>query len=104
MVIVSSSSISFSALARVLAAEVRRHGLVLPSFSSPPRVAGARRTIRRLHGGGVMVSVQVRGRSVDEVLADMVDGVIVANGLRGREAEGWRLALRAAVMPDAMAA
>lgn len=104
MVDVSSSSISFSALAQVLAAEVRRHGLVLPSFSSPPRVAGARRTIRRLRGGGVMVSVQVRGRPVDDVLADMVDGVVVANGLRGREAEGWRLALRAAVMPEAMAA
>lgn len=51
-----------------------------------------------------MVSVQVRGRSVDDVLGDMVDGVVAANGLRGREAEGWRLALRAAVAPEAMAA
>lgn len=101
---VSASSLSFSAVAQVLAAEVRRHGLVLPSFSSPPRVAGARRTIRRLHGGGVMVSVQVRGRAIEAVLSDMVDGVVVANGLRGREAEGWRLALRAAVLPEAMAA
>ncbi|HVF74157.1 MAG TPA: hypothetical protein VM938_03845 [Acidimicrobiales bacterium] len=104
MVLVHASSLSFSALAQVLAAEVRRHGLVLPSFSSPPRVAGARRTIRRLQGGGLMVSVQVRGRSIDDVLGDMVDGVVVANGLRGREAEGWRLALRAAVVPEAMAA
>jgi hypothetical protein len=104
MGLVSSSSLSFGALAGALAAEVRRHGLVLPSFSSPPRIAGARRTIRRLHGGGVMVSVQVRGRPFDAVLLDMVEGVIVANGLRGREAEGWRLALRAAVAPEAMAA
>jgi hypothetical protein len=104
MGLVHASSLSFSALAQVLAAEVRRHGLVLPSFSSPPRVAGARRTIRRLQGGGLMVSVQVRGRSVDDVLGDMVDGVVAANGLRGREAEGWRLALRAAVAPEAMAA
>lgn len=51
-----------------------------------------------------MVSVQVRGRPFDAVLLDMVDGVIVANGLRGREAEGWRLALRAAVLPEAQAA
>lgn len=51
-----------------------------------------------------MVSVQVRGRPFDAVLLDMVEGVIVANGLRGREAEGWRLALRAAVAPEAMAA
>jgi len=99
-----SCSLGFSALARSLGAEVRRHGLVLPSFSSPPRIAGARRTIRRLHGGGVMISVSVRGRSVDDVLADLVDGVIVANGLSGREAEGWRLALRGAVLPEALAA
>ena len=98
------SSISFSALARSLGSEVRRHGLELPSFSSPPRLAGARRTIRRLHGGGSMVSVCVRGRSIDDVLADLVEGVIVVNGLRGREAEGWRLALRAAVLPEEAAA
>lgn len=98
------SSVSFSALARSLGTEVRRHGLDLPSFSSPPRLAGARRTIRRLHGGGFMVSVSVRGRTVDDVLADLIDGVVVVNGLRGREAEGWRLALRAAVLPDALAA
>lgn len=104
MGLVHASSVSFSAVARALAAEVRRHGLELPSFSSPPRVAGARRTIRRLHGGGFMISVQVRGRSVDAVLVDMIDGVVAANGLRGREAEGWRLALQAAVLPEAMAA
>lgn len=51
-----------------------------------------------------MVSVQVRGRPVDAVLTDMIDGVVAANGLRGREAEGWRLALRAAVLPEAAAA
>lgn len=51
-----------------------------------------------------MVSVQVRGRPVEAVLVDMIDGVVVANGLRGREAEGWRLALQAAVLPEAEAA
>jgi hypothetical protein len=77
---------------------------VLPSFSSPPRLAGARRTIRRMQGGGLMISVSVRDRSVDDVLADLVDGVVLANGLRGREAEGWRLALRSAVLPEVVAA
>ncbi len=100
----SSCSLWFSALARSLGAEVRRHGLVLPSFSSPPRLAGARRTIRRMQGGGLLISVSVRGRSVDDVLADLVEGVVVVNGLRGREAEGWRLALRSAVLPDVLAA
>lgn len=51
-----------------------------------------------------MVSVSVHGRSIDEVLADLIDGVVVVNRLRGREAEGWRLALRAAVLPEALAA
>lgn len=100
----SSASLLFSTLARSLGVEVRRHGLVLPSFSTPPRVAGARRTIRRLPGGGFMVSVSVRGRGAEEVLADLVEGVIVANGLSGREADGWRLALQSALLPEARAA
>lgn len=57
-----------------------------------------------MHGGGFMISVSVRGRSADDVLADLVDGVVVVNGLRGREAEGWRLALHAAVLPEVLAA
>lgn len=51
-----------------------------------------------------MVSVSVRGRRAEDVLADLVEGVIVANELRGREADGWRLALQTAVLPEARAA
>jgi len=88
------SSIPFGALARLLAAEARRHELVVPAFSSPPRTPGANRTIRRLPGGGVMVAVRVRDRGVQDVIDDLVEGVLVANGLAGQAAVGWRLALR----------
>lgn len=89
------AAIPFSALARLLASEARRHQLLVPSFCAPPRTPGVDRAIRRLAGGGVMVSVRVRGRTFDDVLDDMVEGVIVANGLSGQAADGWRLALRA---------
>ena len=94
------AAIPFSALARLLAAEARRNGLSAPSFLTPPRVPGANRTIRRLRGGGVMVAVRVRDRSLDAVLDDMIEGVVRANGLTGTSADGWRLALRSVIAPE----
>jgi hypothetical protein len=91
------SSIPFSALARARAGEARRHGLAVPAFSCPPRLPGANRTIRLMQGGGIMVSVRTKDRRLDQVIDDMVEGVLRANGLSGREASGWRLALQAAV-------
>jgi hypothetical protein len=64
----------------VLGREARRNGLVVPGFRSPPRVVGAQRTLRR-HSAGVVISVQVRGRPWLAVVADMIEGVVVANGL-----------------------
>jgi hypothetical protein len=90
-------AIPFASLARLLAAETRRHGLACPSFCTPPRVPGANRTIRRMHGGGLMVAVRVRERHFDDVLDDMVEGVLVLNGFTDHEARGWRLALRSVV-------
>lgn len=88
--------------ARLVAAEARRHGLLAPGFRSPPGLAGARRTIRRLPTGGTMIAVRLRDRSLAEVVADMVEGVVVANGLRGADAARWRARLTAAagVAPD----
>ncbi len=52
-----------------------------------------------------MVSVRVRDRQVADVIADMVEGVIVANRLTGHAADGWRVALRTALAGlDAQAA
>ena len=93
----TSATLRFSSLARLLAAEVRRHGLTVPGFRSPPRLAGVDRTIKWSSGGTCMVAVRVRGRAVPDVIADMVEGVLVANRLSGQAAEGWRLALRSAL-------
>ena len=64
----------------------------MPAFRTPPRAPAARRTIRRLPGGPV-IAVRVKGRPFAEVVADMVDGVIVANGLEGAAATRLRTSL-----------
>lgn len=92
----------FSEAARTIAAAARRAGLRAPSFRTPPRKRGAIRTLRRWPGGGALVSVATRGRPVGEVLTDMAEGVLVANGLRGDEARRVRmLLLEAAFGADA---
>ena len=85
-------SVRFSALAQVLAAEARRRGLEAPGFRSPPRLPGVVRTIRR-SGGGSVIAVRIRGRRVDAIAADMVDGVVVANRLDDHTAASVRAEL-----------
>jgi hypothetical protein len=69
---------------------------MVPAFRCPPRVAGAQRTIRR-YPSGVLVSVQLRGRPFEQVAADMVEGVLVANSLEGDRAQHERVRLTAAL-------
>jgi hypothetical protein len=70
----------FAHAARTLAREARRRGLVAPSYRCPPGLVGADRTVRRRPGGAV-VAVRIRGRPWPAVLADMIEGVVVVNGL-----------------------
>ncbi len=98
------SAVDFGEMSRLLADEARRHGLVWPSFRSPPRMEGVTRSVRRYPTGQWLVSVRCRGRSVADVAADMVDGVLLANGLDGTAAEGWRITLRAACLGQARSA
>ena len=92
-----ADALGFAAVARELATEARERGLAVPGFRSPPRLAGARRSLGRHPDGGAVVAVVVRGRPLADVALDMVDGVLVANRLAGPEAEGLRSALLAAV-------
>lgn len=94
------SALAFGELSCLVAAECRRHGLIAPSFRSPPRRADAARTVRRYPNGQWLVSVRCRGRPAADVVADMVDGVLVVNGLDGDAAARWRLALRSACLPQ----
>jgi hypothetical protein len=86
--------------ARALGVAARARGLVVPGFRSPPRLAGAERTMRRWPGGRVSVAVALRERPFAAVVADMVEGVIVANRLDGTEATRVRTALWSAVVAD----
>jgi len=91
------SALQFAVLARRLADEARRLGLVPPAFRSPPGLDGPRRAVRRHRGGRTTVVVRREGRRTADVAADMVDGVVVANSLAGRRAVTCRAALAAVV-------
>jgi hypothetical protein len=77
-----SSTVEFAHAARGLTRAAAARGLVGPSFRCPPRLVGIDRSIRRRSpGGDAVVSIRVKGRPREAVLADMIEGVIVANGL-----------------------
>lgn len=76
----SASAVEFAQAARQLGRVARRLGLEVPSFRCPPRVVGADRTIRYRPSGAVL-SVRVADRPMMAVLADMIEGVVVANRL-----------------------
>ena len=82
--------LAFAEAARLLGMAVRGQELVMPSFRSPPREVGRRRTLARHDDGSVTVSVMVRNRIWEAVLADMIEGVVVANGIDGIDAEVLR--------------
>jgi hypothetical protein len=83
----------FGTLARELGDEARRSGLEVPGFRSPPRLPGARRTIRRAVAGAPIVAVALQGRPAGDVIEDMIDGIVAANRLCGGRAEEARRAL-----------
>jgi hypothetical protein len=90
-------SFQFSSACRALAAAARSAGLQAPSFRSPPRIEGASRTIRRRGRAPAVLAVAIHGRPAEAVLSDLVEGVVVANGLDGKEAIRARSALWEAV-------
>jgi hypothetical protein len=93
-----ATALHFASVARVLGDAARARGLVVPSFRSPPRLRGAARTLRRWPDGGATVSVEVAGRPREAVVADMVEGVVAANEIRGPDATRLRTALWEAVL------
>ena len=84
--------------ARVLPRAAPRRGLEPPTFTSPPRLTGYSRTIRRRRGSAT-VAIILRGRPWPAVLADMIEGIVVANGLEGARADQIRSVLWLAVEP-----
>lgn len=90
-----ASTLWFAETARLLARTAQRLGCRAPGFRSPPRLGGCDRTIRR-RSTGVTVAVRVRGRPRVAVLADMIEGIVVANRRSGSRAVELRAALWAA--------
>lgn len=84
------TSLRFADAVRELGAEARSLGLDVPGFRSPPRLDGVDRSLRRRPGATPAVAVRLRGRAFDAVLADMVEGVLVANACTGPQAEHLR--------------
>lgn len=91
------TSLRFARIARSLGQAAQRCGVRAPTFRSPPRRAGLTRTIRRRGDGAATVAVVLRGRPWAAVVADMIEGVIVHNGLSGVPADRVRAALWSAV-------
>ena len=90
-----SHVLRFAEAGRRLAVAATSLGLQVPSYRTPPRVAGVDRTIRRGAEGSALVSVRSRGRSWPAVVADMIEGVVHANRLDPSDAarvrnELWR--------------
>jgi hypothetical protein len=94
-----ATTIDFASAARTLTREARRQGLVAPSYRCPPRIVGLDRSIRRRPGvgAGAVVSVRVNGRPRAAMVADMIEGVVVANSLRAPHADRLRAELWSAV-------
>ena len=91
-----ATSLRFATAARSLGQAARLRGLIVPAFRSPPGVAEVQRTIRRRRGIPT-VAVRLRERPWSAVLADMIEGIVVANGLSGALADRARAALWLAV-------
>ncbi len=87
-----SSSLRFARAVQSLAHAARALGLVVPGFRSPPRLVGVQRSIKRWPGGAT-VAVVVRGRPWPAVQADLVEGVVAANGLASPAADRARAEL-----------
>jgi hypothetical protein len=93
-----SPSLQFASTVRTLGGAARARGLLVPGFRSPPGLPGAERTVRRRRDGGTTVAVVVKGRPFQAVVADLIEGIVVANDLDGTTATRVRTALWEAVV------
>jgi hypothetical protein len=91
--VMEASSLRFAGAVRSLSDAARAQGLVVPAFRSPPRLSASDRSIRWRPDGGATVAVRLRGRPWVAVISDMVEGVVVANGLTGPAADRARTRL-----------
>ncbi|MDE0802263.1 MAG: hypothetical protein OSA99_02965 [Acidimicrobiales bacterium] len=94
-----STTLAFAHAVRTLSESARLQNLDVPMFRSPPRRSTAMRTVRRTPRGAT-ISVVVADRPWTNVLADLIDGLVLVNGLDGRAAIRCRTALWSALERD----
>lgn len=75
-----SAALTFAATARIVTGACRHLGVGVPGFRSPPRDPEVQRSVTGT-GDNAVVSVRLAGRPWPAVAADMIEGVVVANGL-----------------------
>lgn len=95
-----SSSLHFAATARTLGTAARSLDLIVPGFRTPPKLPGIERTIRRHPGGTVTIAVVLRDRPFQAVIADLIEGIVIANELDGAAATRVRTRLWEAIVAD----
>ena len=94
----ADESTRFVLLVRGIGASARELGLTVPHFQSPPRSAHLDRSIQRRSPRDCVVAVRLRGRPFADVVADVIDGIVICNNLTGDErATEVRRALHRAV-------
>ena len=90
------TSLDFGAAARSLARAAHLRDLVVPVFASTPSRRDLHRSIRRRNGSPV-VSIRLGDRPRGAVLADMIEGIVVANYLEDSKADLVRSTLWLAI-------
>jgi len=98
-----TTTLRFAEAARSLGMAARLRGLQVPTFRSPPGIADVQRSIRRREQSST-VAVVLKGRPWAAVVADMIEGIIVANRLPSDRADTVRRALWLSVDDPAVAA
>jgi hypothetical protein len=81
-----ATATDFAAIGRILADAAADREIEGPAFRSPPRLPGVQRSVTRNRDGSVTVAVKVRSRPILAVLADMIDGLVLASGLASAQA------------------
>lgn len=99
-----SSTVEFAHAARVLSRAVAGTGRTAPSYRCPPRLVGVDRSIRRRGSdAAAVVSIRVKGRPREAVIADMIEGVVAANRLTSPDADRLRTELWSVVAGEMLA-
>lgn len=82
-----SYSVNFVSVVRTLGRIANQREFISPSFRCPPPSAKFQRSMRNLGEGEITISIVIRERPWLAVLADIVEGFVIANKSLERESE-----------------